>query len=131
VSRVVCELRRCQGRGVCVPVKTCVSVYVCVRLACIGERACACVFMFSFLFAWSYWFVCVCVALIEERACRRACVCARACARSAHERAHAFVREFECVRLVRWEALIAMLACSAERRDATPHRLRKGPLGGG
>jgi hypothetical protein len=58
-------------------------------------------------------------------------VCARVCARSAHERVHAFVREFECVFLVRWEALIAMLACAAERMDAAPRRLWKRPLGGG
>jgi hypothetical protein len=119
VSRDVCEVRRCQGRGVCVPVKTCVSVYVGARLACIGERACARVCMCVHLFfsgAWAYRFVCMFVCSVNRRA---------------YERVHAFVREFECVCLVRWEALIAMLACAAGRRDAAPHRLWKGPLGGG
>jgi hypothetical protein len=59
------------------------------------------------------------------------CVCARVCARSGHERVHAFVREIECVCLVRWEALSAMLACAPGRMDAAPHRLYELPLGGG
>jgi hypothetical protein len=56
------------------------------------------------------------------------CVCLM---RSAHETLHAFVREFECVCFVRWEALISMLACAAERRDAAPQLLSRRPLGGG
>jgi hypothetical protein len=76
--------------------------------------------------------VCACVCFfVRGRIGSCVCVCARACARSGHERVHAFVRELECVCLVRWEALIAMLAFAAERRDATPLRLWKGPLGGG
>jgi hypothetical protein len=106
------------ARGVCACEDTdlCICVYMCVE--CIGERACACVCMCVFFRAWAYRFVCM-------------CVCARVCARSAHERMHAFVREFVCVCLVRWEALIAMLACAAGRMDAAPPRLCTGPLGGG
>jgi hypothetical protein len=56
-------------------------------------------------------------------------MCARACGQ--HERVHAFVREFDCMCFVRWEALIAMLSCAAERRDAAPQRLSRRPLGSG
>ncbi len=45
MSRDVCELRRCQGRGVCVLVKTQICVSVCMCVECIGERAYACVCM--------------------------------------------------------------------------------------
>ncbi len=98
----------------CEDTDLCICVYVCrvYRRACVCMCACVCFFVRGRIGSCVY-------------------VCARVCAWSAHERVHAFVREIECVCFVRWEALIAMLACSAGRSDATPHRLWKRPLGGG